>query len=446
MGVRRGILLLVAACFGVILSAQLVRADRISSVSYVIDASTANTNGGGTQSSTTYSLTTTAGETVIGNGSSGSYKMGMGFVSQLDKSLTLTVQPNGLVAYYPLDENSGSATYDNSTGLHDGVLQASPSWKTGKVGSALSFNGSTQYVSLGSFDVAGSAITVSAWVYPTVGPQNSKVLGKQSSTTDVQGTLGITGGNASFETTTGGTYHIATATSALPLNTWSYIAGVYDGANTKIYVNGMPAATPVASTGALANNALGWAIGRLSASGASNYFTGYIDEAKIFSLAFTDDDVLAEYNAVTAGVPSGISLGTIIPGASKTILADVITRTDAGGYSLAISQDHDLTNGSYTIPPISASIAVPVAWTEGSTKGLGFTLTATNATAIPGAWSAGANYAAFPASATTFYTRTGQQSSPDYLTMRVRADAVSTQASSVTPYTNTITVTGTTIP
>ncbi len=442
MGARRGVILLIAACSVVILSAGLVRgADRISSTSYVIDASALGTNGGGNISSTNYKLTSTAGETVIGNASGGSYKMGMGFISQLDKSLTLTVQPNGLVAYYPLNENSGSATYDNSVGLHDGSLQGTPIWVAGKVGSALSFNGSSQYVALPDFDVAGSAITVSAWVYPTVASEDSKVLGKHSSTTDAQGTLGITGGNASFETTTGGTYHIATATSALPINTWSYIAGVYDGANTKIYVNGVPAATPVASTGALATNALGWAIGRLSASGASNYFTGYIDEAKIFSVALNDDDVLAEYSAVTAGVTSGISLGTIIPGASKTILADVITRTDAGGYALAISQDHDLTNGSYTIPPISASIAAPATWTEGSTKGLGFTLTATNATTLPGSWGAGSSYAAFPLSPTSFYTRTGQQSTTDYLTIRVRADADTTQASTVTPYTNTFTVT-----
>lgn len=420
-------------------------ADRFSSTSYIIDASIANNNGGGSAASTSYSLVSSHGETVIGNATGGSYKMGIGYVSQLTKSLQLTVQPNGLVMYVPLDENSGSYTYDSSASAYVGNLQASPTWATGKIGNALTFNGSSQYVSLGDIDVVGSAITVSAWVYPTAASQNGKILGKHSSTTDVQGTLGITSGNASFEVTTGGSYHSVVAASSLAVNAWSYVTGVYDGANAYVYVNGV-LANSAAATGTLANNNLGWAIGRLSASQAANYYTGSVDEVKVLSRALSADEVLAEYNAGVAGNTAGVSLGTIMPGTSNTVLADVVTRTDAGGYSLAINQDHDLQNGSYTIPSISGTIGVPAAWSEGATKGLGFTLTATNATAIPAPWSSGANYAAFPGTATTFYTRTGLQSTPDYLTMRLRADVATTQTSLTTPYSNTVTVTGTLVP
>ena len=383
---------------------------------------------------------------MIGNASGGSYKMGIGYVSQLEKSLQLTVQPTGLAMYLPLDENSGTFTYDSSVNARVGTLQAAPTWTTGKLGNALTLNGTSQYVALGDVDVTGSAITVSAWVYPTLASQNAKVFGKQSSTSDSQGTLGLTGGKASFEATTGGAYKSAVAPTALTLNTWSYITGVYDGTNLSIYVNGT-LATAVAATGTLANNNLGWAVGRLSAAGASSYFKGSVDEVKLYSRALSEDEVQAEYTAANAGIPAGVSLGAITPGASNTTLADIITQTDAGGYSLAISQDHDLQNGAYTIPAISSgTVASPSSWTEGTTKGLGFTLTATNATAIIGAWGSGASYAAFPATATAFYTRSGLQPSADYLTMKLRADVLSSQVSLTTPYSNTVTVTGTIIP
>lgn len=422
-----------------------VSADRFSGGTYIIDATVMSNTGGTQTASGTYSLTSSGGEGAIGNGSGGSYKLGMGYVTQLEKSLQLTVQPNGLVSYFPLDENTGTFVYDNSANAVVGTLQLSPTWTTGKIGNALSFNGSSQYVGLADTDVVGSAITVSAWVYPTTATQNAKIVSKSSTTTDMQGTLSLVSGAASFEATTGGTYHAATAGATLTLNTWAHIVGVYDGANVKIYVNGVSAGS-TAATGALANNNLIWALGSANGTTPASYFAGRIDEAKLFSRAFTASEVLAEYSASNAGTPSGVSLGAITPGASNLALADAIVQTDAGGYTLAVNQDHDLQNGSYTIPPISGSIASPLAWSEGATKGLGFTLTATNGTAIPGTWNSGASYAAFPGTATTFYTRIGLQSAKDYLTMRLRADVTTVQESLTTPYTNTITVTGTITP
>ena len=179
----------------------------------------------------------------------------------------------------------------------------------------------------------------------------------------------------------------------------------------------------------------------------SQYFNGAVDHVKIFNRILAADEIAAEYTAQNAGVASGLSLGAITPGTSSTALTDVIVQTDSNGYSLAVNQNNDLTSGAYTIPAVSGSIASPVLWVEGTTKGLGFTLTSTNATAIPGIWSSGASYAALPSTATTFYTRTGTQSSTgDYLTMKLRADVATTQAATSNNYTNTMTVTGTITP
>lgn len=438
----RGVQALVIALAVAGSSFQLVSADRFSSTSYVIDASIANTTRGGTQSSTTYKLTSSAGETAIGSGSGGSYKMGMGFVAQLEKSLSLTVQPSGLVAAYSLDEPSGTLIADHSVYGAYGNAQGSPTSVAGKIDTALSFNGTSQAVPVANNTQTqlSSAGTVEMWLKTSV---STGTLGAVTKSSNFW--LGLSAGKlALYDWTSGVT---CADTTTISDGSWHHVAmtlnsGVANGST--LYVDGVAKKTctwtPQAQTGI-------FTIGSVyNGSTYSQYFNGSLDHVKVLSRALSADEILAEYNGQNVGAVSGLSLGTITPGASNTTLSDVIVQTDAGSYTLAINQDHNLTSGSYTIPAISGSIASPAIWTEGTTKGLGFTLTTTNATALPGTWNSGNSYAQFPATATTFYTRTGQQSSRDYLTMRVRADVATTQASVTTPYTNTITVTGTITP
>lgn len=424
-------------------SFQLAGADRLSSTSYVIDASIVNNTTGGTQSSTTYKLTSSAGETAIGSGAGGSYKMGMGFVAQLEKSLSLTVQPSGLVATYTLDEPSGKLIADQSVYGATGTFQGTLSSVSGKIDTALSFNGSSQAVSVANNTQTQltSAGTLEAWVKSSTTTGSMAVVSKSSNFW-----LGVAAGKVALYDWTSGVTCSDTATVAD--GSWHHIAatmnsGVANGST--LYVDGTAKKTctwtPVSQTGYVAIGAV-----QSGVSTYTQYFTGSIDYVKILNRRLSADEILAEYNGQNLGAVSGQSLGTITPGTSNTTLSDVIVQTDAGSYTLAINQDHDLMSGAYTIPAISGSIAVPAAWTEGATKGLGFTLTATNATAIPGTWNSGNSYAPFPGTATTFYTRTGLSVGNDYLTLRVRADVDSAQASVPVPYTNMITVTGTITP
>jgi hypothetical protein len=257
--------------------------------------------------------------------------------------------------------------------------------------------------------------------------------------------LGISFGKAAiYDWTAPSTCQASTAPS-LGDNTWHHIAatltnGVSNG--SIIYIDGVQQKTctwaPVSQVGEVG-------IGASKAASWQQFFTGAIDNVKIFNRAFSPEEIKAEYDAQNAGNASGIHLGTTIAGTSSTSAYDAIVRTDAGGYSLGVNQSQNLTNGAYTIPAVSGSIASPVTWSEGTTKGLGFTLFGTNATALPGKWSGGSAYAAFPASATTFYNRTGYSGGvKDYLNMRVRLDVGTSQASG--EYQNTITTTGTMIP
>lgn len=422
---------------------QYVSADRFSSASYIIDASVANNNTGGSAGSTSYKLVSSAGETVIGNGQAGSYKMGMGYVAQLDKSLSLTIQPSGTVAVYPLDEMSGSLIVDQSIYGTYGALQGSLLSVAGKIDTALSFDGTSQAVSVAnnSQTQLSSAGTLEAWVKTSTSTGSMAVVAKNNSFW-----LGINNGAVAIYDWTSSS--MCSDSVSIADGSWHHIvvtlsSGTANG--SVIYVDGVQKKTctwtPISQTGYVSIGAV--------QTGTSTYtqrFTGSVDHVKILNRALTAPEVLAEYNAQNLGVTSGLSLGEIVPGTSNATLSDVIVQTDANGYTLAVSQDHNLVSGLFTIPSVAGTIDAPSSWNEGATKGLGFTLTTTNASPISGVWASGTNYASFPVTATTFYTRTGQPSGNDYLTMRVRADVTSTQESTALPYTNTITVIGTITP
>jgi hypothetical protein len=213
----------------------------------------------------------------------------------------------------------------------------------------------------------------------------------------------------------------------------------------KLFLNGVQLTTTVGGTipTTLYGSTTPLVIGDFP--GLSRNWSGALDEMKLFSRPLAPDEIKADYTAGNAGIPAGLALGNITPGSSGISAFDAITQTSAPGYTLAINQNNNLTSGGNTIPAVSGSIASPVSWSEGATKGLGFTLYGTNATAIPGTWASGSGYAALPGSATSFYSRSGYTGgAKDVLNMRLRLDVAASQASG--DYANTMVITGTMVP
>ncbi len=412
-------------------------AERFTGGSYTIDASVIGNSFGGDTTGGSYKLTSSGGESIIGQGSGGSYKIGNGYVAQLESSLQLTVQPGDLISLYSFEENSGSFVRDTSFNSNNATA-TNAAWGTGRVGAGGSFNGTTSYVS-GQDNDAGTTLTISAWMNADA-TQTSTIVGKG----DTQGLLELSSNTPSFKVTTGSTLRTVTAGSALSSSAWHHVVGTYDGSNAVLYVDGAPAQT-VSATGSISTNSSVWTVGR-DVIGSSNYFDGIIDEVKLYSRALSDLEVKAEYDAGVAGNNSGLSFASaIIPGISSISNFDAAVQTDSqNGYNLSVNQNQDLTKGGDTIAAVSGSIGTPVSWVEGTTKGLGFTLYGTNASSIPGKWSSGGAYAAFPGSSTSYYLRTGRQPSKDVLNMRLRLDVPTSQVSGA--YSNVITTTGTITP
>ena len=421
---------------------------RFTSTSYIIDASV-NNSFGGQGSSTNYKAVTSGGESIIGNGAGGSYKFGAGYVSQLDRGLQLTVQPGGLVAYYAFDEGTGTRVNDSTVSTNTGAATGAPSWVAGKIGGGLQFDGSTQSIKVAHSSALNmETMSLGVWIKTSQVPGASDVtiVEKWGGSGAYPYSLRLLStGKAQFAAFDGTSYIYVTSGTTVNDGAWHHLVGVRQvGGQMVLYKDGILSGQIADfATAGVTTNTGGIAIG--ARNDGTHGFAGSVDELKLYSRTLTANEVKAEYDAENAGNTAGVHMGSILPGASNTALLDAVVQTDAAGYNLAVSQDQNLTSGANTIPAVSGSIASPVTWAEGTTKGLGFTLYGTNATAIPGKWSSGAAYAAFPGSPISFYARTGYTAgAKDYVNMRMRLDTAVTQVPAA--YQNTITVTGTILP
>jgi hypothetical protein len=83
------------------------------------------------------------------------------------------------------------------------------------------------------------------------------------------------------------------AGSVLAANTWSHIAGTYDGATVKLYVNGALAGSQ-AVTGNILTSTGALRIGGNAVWG--EYFAGLIDEVRVYNTALTQIQIQADMN------------------------------------------------------------------------------------------------------------------------------------------------------
>jgi membrane-associated phospholipid phosphatase len=146
-----------------------------------------------------------------------------------------------LVAAYTFDEGQGSIANDISGNGNNGTLHNVTWIRDGKYGSALQFDGKSSRVEIRdspSLHLSG-AMTLEAWVYPT---QEAKgwqdIIYKEVDVYLLE--AGSNLGRPAFSVSTHESRPETTyASSKLPLNTWTHVAGTYDGTYLRLYVNGM---------------------------------------------------------------------------------------------------------------------------------------------------------------------------------------------------------------
>jgi hypothetical protein len=200
-----------------------------------------------------------------------------------------------LVAAYSFDEGSGTVVSDSS-GLANHGIQTGALWQPGRVGQALRFDSSGDWVTIAdhaSLDLT-TGMTLEAWVNPTGFGEWRTVVFKENVPYFVYGLYGNPSGVGHTEVVVGGNLTPVAGGAALPLNTWTHLAATYDGSTLRLYRNGALVATLNRS------GAIGTSSGPLRIGGNSvwpaEYFNGLVDEVRIYNRVLTVSEIQADMN------------------------------------------------------------------------------------------------------------------------------------------------------
>jgi hypothetical protein len=219
------------------------------------------------------------------------------FVLALILSFSLVSIANAeLVGYWNFNENTGTIAHDSSSYGNDGTIY-SATWTTGRMGSALSFDGVDDYVNIDdvpALDIS-SAITLEAWVKNNLGLSNT-VISKDDDGANREYYMGLSydaynPGRARWALNTSG-FGVIDSTAVLNNGEWHYIAVTYNGSYMRLYIDGQEdSSSPIAKTGLIPNTQAPFRIGAMSDIGYEQYFRGIIDEVRVYNHALTLEEI-----------------------------------------------------------------------------------------------------------------------------------------------------------
>jgi len=201
---------------------------------------------------------------------------------------------NGLVGLWSFDgpDVSGTTAYDRSGQGNTGTMYGGVSTAIGKVGQALSFDGSTGYVGAGSGIQFGSNdFTISVWVYPTralSGDFEEDIL-KDASGNVIFRSGGVYGARAILFLNGWSNYRYS---GAINTQQWNHIVFIKQGQTLHAYVNGILSDSSLGGTipatiGSMGNLGIGYVL---------DYFEGRIDDVRIYNRALTVAEVKQLYD------------------------------------------------------------------------------------------------------------------------------------------------------
>lgn len=155
------------------------------------------------------------------------------------------VSDSGLVGRWAFDEGTSTIAHDFSGNSYNGTLVNSPVWSTGKGGSAILFNGSSNYVIANNPVNFNSNYSVSFWVYLNSiagyglfgnAPGNPPLTGGSGNSNNIYLNPNGTVGYFVFD----GVGKNLTSTTTLSAGRWYQVSVTHDTANSirRLYVNG----------------------------------------------------------------------------------------------------------------------------------------------------------------------------------------------------------------
>jgi hypothetical protein len=286
----------------------------------------------------------------------------------------------GLMLYYRFDHQSVSAVFDLSeNNLHGTLINMDSSdWLTSTApigdisvydynddgsyalpgsGRALSFDGTDDYVDLGTRTelILGNTFTIEAWIYSTVPNTNYfGFIGNQGgTTTDRSPSMWIYNQTQihydlyNESSTTCGDL----SGNIVSSNQWIHIALVHDGTTLNLYANGINQYTSTACSDFDLKDIPINFIGKVD-----NWFSGYIDEVRLWNIARNESQIQKSMNAKLTGNETGLVAYYRFDSTSGNTLYDSSGNDYHGTLMYMTNDDWISSNVPFFDPEVSLTI------------------------------------------------------------------------------------------
>ncbi len=194
----------------------------------------------------------------------------------------------GLVGYYALEDN----VLDGSGMNHHGDPCNAPTYVTGKVGSAMQFNGSNQYVDLGTWNPSEGTgrLTVALWAkWDGLSGYWQGLIAKRD-TWDAEDMMwqieahADTGALGFFRSGS----HPDDGDVVLPIGVWTHVAATFDGTTATFYIDGSATGSGPFSFASDTESPV--VFGACQGNGG-NPFNGALDEVRLYNRALSQEEV-----------------------------------------------------------------------------------------------------------------------------------------------------------
>lgn len=207
---------------------------------------------------------------------------------------------SGVVGYYTFDEDvadnlvtdhSGSGL-DAETAALDGSVVVE-----GKIGKALSFNGTDEYISIDPELLEGDGVTLAMWLKPTAWKDWARVFDIGDTKEDAWCGMDFNTKMLRFDVI-GAKGSISVLAPIPAPGAWTHVAATFGNGKATLYVNGkvtqeIPCANTIAD---LKTNVQGIFVGR--SNWADPLYNGLVDDLLVAKRVFSADEIAAVYNGV----------------------------------------------------------------------------------------------------------------------------------------------------
>lgn len=252
------------------------------------------------------------------------------------------IVPWGLVGWWTMDVEDvnfvAGTMVDRSGNGYTGTLNnlAASTGIQGQIGQALTLNGSNSNIDCGAAagNFTNTNFSVAFWLNPTSdNPSNGTPIFKGQFNTDgyyVQTATSWSSGSLYFKTNqSGASQSSQSAALGAKFGVWNHFVVQKVGTNAVFYCNGMLLANIVsASHTNPTSSAEHFRIGCYA--GSSGFYTGGVDDVRIYNRAIDQGEVLQLYAAGLAGMGYWSGLGLLAPAPATSNLAPQRTLVGVG--------------------------------------------------------------------------------------------------------------------